>query len=220
MIIAKKDITFNELAIGIIWLFHVCGILGILYGDSQWFVGATPLNLSLSFVLLMLTNRKVPKVFLIAFIAFLVGMIAEAIGVNYGLIFGQYQYGDALGSKVAGVPWLIGVNWAILVICCGAIAEDLAGNFYTRTLLGIGLMLLLDVVIEPIAPILDFWEFTGSIAPAQNYLGWFAVALPLHMIYQALKINLKGAFTHHLYLLQIIFFTILLLQINTLQNAL
>ena len=218
--IAKKNIAFNDIAIGIIWLFHLCGILGILYGDSQWFVGATPINLSLSFLLLMLTSRKTPKVFFIAFIAFVVGMLAEGLGVNYGLIFGQYQYGEALGTKIAGVPLLIGVNWAILVICCGAIAEDLAGNFFTKTLLGVALMLLLDVVIEPIAPILDFWEFTGGVAPAQNYLGWFAIALPLHLIYQSLKINLKGGFTHHLFLLQIIFFTILLLQINTLQNAL
>ncbi|MGB1448982.1 MAG: carotenoid biosynthesis protein [Flavobacteriaceae bacterium] len=218
--IIKKTIAFNDIAIGIIWLFHICGILGILYGDSQWFVGATPLNLCLSFALLMLTNRMVPKVFLMAFIAFLAGMIAEALGVNYGLIFGQYNYGDALGPKIVGVPWLIGVNWSILVICCGAIAADLAGNFITKTLLGVGLMLLLDFVIEPIAPLLDFWEFTGGVAPTQNYIGWFAVALPLHLIYQGLKIEVKGSFTHHLFLLQFIFFTILLLQINTLQNAL
>ena len=81
-------------------------------------------------------------------------------------------------------------------------------------------MLLLDFVIEPIAPILDFWEFTEGVAPAQNYIGWFAVAFPLHFLYQSLKIELKGNFTHHLFLLQVIFFTILLLQINTLQNAL
>ena len=218
--IKTKSIQFHDLSIGIIWLFHLCGIVGILYGDSQWFVGATPLNLSLCFVLLMLTSWDSPKVFLIALIAFIVGMVAEALGVNYGLIFGHYQYGDALGIKITGVPLLIGVNWAILVICCGAIAEDLAGNFYTKVLLGIGLMLLLDLVIEPIAPILDFWEFNGGVAPTQNYIGWLAVALPLHLLYQSLKIKLKGNFTHHLFLLQIIFFTILLLQINTLQNAL
>ena len=218
--INKDSITFNDIAIGIIWLFHLSGIIGILYGDSQWFVAATPLNLSLSFILLMLTNKTVPKTFIIALIAFTVGMIAEGLGVNYGLIFGHYQYGDALGWKVAGVPWLIGVNWAILVICCGAIAEDMAGHFITKVLLGVALMLLLDFIIEPIAPILDFWKFTGGIAPVQNYVGWLAVALPLHIIYQGMNIQLKGNFTHHLFLLQVIFFTILLLQINTLQNAL
>ena len=57
----NQPITFNALAIGIIWLFHVSGIIGILYGDSQWFVGATPLNLTLSFVLLLWTSRYEKK---------------------------------------------------------------------------------------------------------------------------------------------------------------
>jgi len=218
--INKASIQFNDIAIGIIWLFHISGIVGILYGNSQWFVGATPLNLTLSFVLLMFTSREEPKVYWMAAIAFLVGMVAEALGVNYGIIFGQYTYGDALGWKIVGVPWLIGVNWAILTICCAAIAANLAGHILSRIFLGIGLMLLLDAVIEPIAPLLDFWEFTGGMAPAQNYIGWFLTALPLHLFYHLFKVEIKGTFTHHLFLLQIVFFTILLLQINTLQNAL
>jgi len=216
----RRPITVNEIAIAIIWLFHVSGIIGILYGNSHWFVGATPINLTLSFILLLLTSKKEPKVFIIALITFAVGMIAEGLGVNYGLIFGHYEYGEALGLKIKGVPWLIGVNWAILVICCGAIAANLASHIISRIFLGVGLMLLLDLVIEPIAPILDFWAFEGGIAPVQNYVGWFAIALPLHIMYHLLKVNLKGTFTHHLYLLQVLFFTLLLLQINTLQNAL
>ena len=74
--IKKTHLQFHNVAIGIIWLFHLCGILGILYGDSQWFVGATPLNLSLCFVLLMLSSRHAPKVYLVALIAFIVGMVA------------------------------------------------------------------------------------------------------------------------------------------------
>ena len=61
--INKASIQFNDIAIGIIWLFHISGIVGILYGNSQWFVGATPLNLTLSFVLLMFTSREEPKVY-------------------------------------------------------------------------------------------------------------------------------------------------------------
>ena len=101
-----------------------------------------------------------------------------------------------------------------------SIAANLAGHILSKIFLGIGLMLLLDAVIEPIAPLLDFWEFIGGLAPAQNYIGWFLTALPLHLFYHLFKVEIKGTFTHHLFLLQIVFFTILLLQINTLQNAL
>ena len=112
----KQPITFNALAIGIIWVFHLSGIVGILYVDSQWFVGATPINLTLSFSLLLLTSRREKKALIVAIIAFITGMIAEGLGVNYGLIFGHYNYGDALGMKIYGVPWLIGANWSIFNI--------------------------------------------------------------------------------------------------------
>ena len=41
-------------------------------------------------------------------------MITESLGVNYGLIFGNYEYGNNLGFKFFGVPFLIGINWIIL----------------------------------------------------------------------------------------------------------
>ncbi len=216
----KEKITSNTIAIALIWLFHVSGIVGILYGNSQWFVGATPLNLTLSFVLLLWTSRENKKVYLVALVAFFVGMIAEGLGVHYGLIFGNYSYGDALGVKFKEVPILIGINWSILTICCAAIARSMVNNYFIRILLGVALMLLLDFVIEPIAPVLDFWEFEGGKPPLQNFIGWFLVALPLNILYQSLKIELKESYTHHLFFLQLLFFMILLLQLNTLQNAL
>mgnify|MGYP000689958953 CR=1 FL=1 len=78
--IKKLPIQFNDIAIGIIWLFHLCGILGILYGDSQWFVGATPINLLLSFLLLMITSRRSTKVFIIAIIAFIARPLMRLLG--------------------------------------------------------------------------------------------------------------------------------------------
>lgn len=216
----KTILTKYNLSIAIIWLFHISGILGLLYGNSKWFVGATPLNLSLCFGLLLYTSWGTPKLNGVVLITFFVGMLAEILGVNYGLIFGHYLYGEALGPKFMGVPWLIGANWCILVLCTAAIAEHLFDAPWARVLVGVGLMLLLDVLIEPIAPVLDFWVFDEGVAPLQNYIGWFCIALPLHVLYQAQQIKIEGWFTHHLFLLQLLFFTLLLLQINTLQNAL
>ena len=77
------------------------------------------------------------------------------------------------------------------------------------------MMLLLDLLIEPIAPQLDFWEFDSFTAPLQNFIGWGAVALPLQLLFYSLKIELKGYYYHNLYLLQLLFFTILLLKLNS-----
>ena len=65
-------------------------------------------------------------------------------------------------------------------------------------------MILLDLLIEPIAPVLDFWVFDGGEAPLQNYIGWTAVALFLQIIFSLFSDNSKGmvspsvvSFTNH-----------------------
>ena len=95
-------LTKENLSIATIWLFHVSGILGMLYGNSDWFISATPLNLLISFVLLLLNSKGHKWFFPMTVIAFLVGMISEILGVQFGWIFGNYQYGEQLGYYVAG----------------------------------------------------------------------------------------------------------------------
>ena len=55
--------------------------------------------------------------------AFSIGFLVEVIGVNYGIIFGNYTYGKVLGFKVLNVPLMIGVNWFFLSIACGGISD-------------------------------------------------------------------------------------------------
>lgn len=208
-------LNLENISIGIIWLFHVSGIIGILYGNSDWFISATPLNLSINFILLLLNCNGHKLFFPMVIIGFLTGMITEILGVQWGWIFGDYQYLEALGYKVLGVPLLIGVNWALLALITGAIAQQFYENIIMRIIIGVALMLFLDLLIEPIAPMLDFWVFEGGEAPLQNYIGWAAVAFFLQFIFHFFKISVEGWFPHQLYLLQIIFFTVLLIKQTT-----
>jgi len=214
----KYSITSNLTCIIIIWIFHLTGIFGILYGNSEWFINLTPLNLSVSFFLLVFVNKNYFKTIIFILICFFVGMISEILGVNYGFIFGNYEYGNALGYRVFGVPLLIGANWAILTISCSALSATLFDSIFVKIIMGVFFMVMLDAVIEPIAPLLDFWEFDDGKAPLKNYLGWILVSVPLNSFYHILKIKVNGTFTHHLYILNILFFSILLLKLNTLKN--
>ena len=212
---SKTKLNFENISIALIWLFHVSGILGIIYGNSNWFISFTPLNLTLNFILLII-NCKGEKGFpTIIILGFFIGMITEMLGVQFGWIFGDYQYGNQLGAKVMGVPILIGVNWASLTVITGAIAQQFYFNKFMRVLIGTGLMLFLDLLMEPLAPVLDFWVFDGKEAPFQNYLGWAAVATFLQFAYYFLKVRINGSFPFHLYLLQIIFFSVLLIKYTT-----
>jgi len=143
------------ISIGIIWLFNISGVIGILLGYEDWFLPLTPLNL-LIYLVLLLWNSEINRFLLIGLlIPFSIGMITEYLGVNYGLIFGNYQYGNNLGIKVLGVPWIIGVNWGLLVYCTAAIAKKIHNNWIISSVIGAILMVALDVIIEVSAPIFD-----------------------------------------------------------------
>tara|TARA_B100000941_G_scaffold183147_1_gene131525 strand:+ start:262 stop:912 length:651 start_codon:yes stop_codon:yes gene_type:complete len=211
----KSKLNFENISIALIWLFHVSGILGIIYGNSNWFISFTPLNLTLNFIFLIINCKGDKGVLTIIILSFFIGMITEILGVQFGWIFGDYQYGNQLGTKIIGVPILIGVNWALLTVITGAIAQQFYLNKFMRVLIGAGLMLFLDLLMEPLAPVLDFWVFDEKEAPLQNYLGWAAVAILLQFGYYFLKVRINGSFPHHLYLLQIIFFSVLLIKYTT-----
>ena len=211
----KTKLNIENISIALIWLFHVSGILGIIYGNSNWFISFTPLNLTLNFLLLLINCKVNKRVLTIIILGFFIGMITEILGVQYGWIFGDYHYGNQLGTKLIGVPLLIGVNWALLTVITGAIAQQFYLNKFMRVLIGVGLMLFLDLLMEPLAPVLDFWIFDGEEAPLQNYLGWAAVAIFLQFGYYFLKVRVNGSFPFHLYLLQIIFFSVLLIKHTT-----
>lgn len=208
-------LTKQNISIGLIWLFHVSGSIGIIYSDATWFLKATPINLLLSFVLLLINTRLNKKTSFILLLCFVTGMLAEIIGVKFGFLFGNYTYGDALGYKVLGVPLMIGVNWSILVFITGFIAQCFSNTLFLRVFIGVGLMLFLDLVMEPIAPKLDFWTFEGGLASFHNYFGWAIIALPLQWMFHKSSVKIEGPFPFHLYLLQVLFFLILLLKLNT-----
>jgi len=189
--IAKNKIFIS---IFIIWLFNISGIIGILSSYSSWFLGLTPLNLLIYVVLIIWNLEHISKQFLIAFsIPFFIGFLTEYVGVNYGLLFGTYLYGENLGIKIWGVPLMICVNWALLTFITADLSRVIHKNIIVRSLLGGLLMMILDVIIEVSAPRFDFWEFENNTIPLKNYIAWFVIGSIAHYLYNQipLKTNMK-----------------------------
>ena len=203
------NLDFNKkVSIIIIWLFHLSGLIGLLYIDKNLFASLTPLNLFISTTLLFVNQTNATRMkFFIVFVIFFVGMIAEILGVQYGLIFGNYQYGNNLGLKLLGVPILIGFNWVVLTVICGSISSKIFKKSKVLSIiLGITLMLLIDITLEPIAPVLDYWEFSGSKAPLQNYIGWGITSLLTQTLYQYFYKTKEFIFSINLFIAQFLFF--------------
>lgn len=194
-------------SIGIVWLFHISAIIGIAIGELEWFIEKTPINLIISLVLFLFIYpiNSIEKIS--AFLLFFCGgMCAEWLGVHYGILFGDYKYGDNLGAKLDGVPYLIGVYWALLTFISASILDYTQFQKITKIILAAGLMVLLDYFMEHNAPVFDFWAFEGGTAPLENYTSWFILAILFQIIVRILKIKGNKQFSTQLYLAQLVFF--------------
>jgi putative membrane protein len=99
----------------------------------------------------------------------------EAIGVATGFPYGPFHYGDALGSRVAGlVPYLLPVSYAPLVV--GAVAATWSRLRLLHVLQATLLLIWIDAVLDPGAASLGFWVWPeGGVyygVPLSNYAGW------------------------------------------------
>ena len=199
----------KNISIFIIWLVHISGLLGMVFYDLDFFAGYTSINLFLMSIILFanikLNNKN--QIFSLLLI-FLIGMFSEFIGVNYGLIFGEYIYGNNLGFKLFGVPFLIGLNWVILTVICANIASILIKNnsIIQIIILGTLLLLFMDFVMEPIAPKLDLWKFKNLVVPTSNYIGWLIISILTQTIYNIQFKEKEVKLSFNLYTAIFIFF--------------
>lgn len=206
----KNRILF-PLALGVLVIFHLVGFWGLQFSsDPGYFQALTPLNLLLTSVLLFSFHREWNKPFLLFMLVVpVIGFFAELVGIHTGLIFGDYEYGAALGVKLWQVPLLIGLNWLILIYVTGQIANYAGGSIWIKSFVGAQLMVLLDIFLEPVAVKYDFWHWSGNIIPVSNYLGWFGLSFLLQYYYHRIPIYKQNPISVYVYAIQLFFFVCL-----------
>lgn len=194
-------------------LVYVSGSIGFVINPS-FFCSFTPYTLLLTCFVFLIHSPLADKKFLLAFfsIAFL-GFIIEVIGVKTGLIFGKYSYGNGLGYKLFDVPLIISINWAML-ICAGTIVVS---RIFTNKIAVLSVAALLvtgiDLLIEQVAPKLDFWLFNGGFPSLHNYFGWMGVAFFTSYFFYPTLVKGNRTVSLIILILQIIFFTSLFIFI-------
>jgi putative membrane protein len=204
--------TFQKYKSGILILlliiFYTVGAVGLLSSQRSSFLELSFFNLALSFTILLFARISHTKRFyLFCVIGFFIGMGAEWIGVHTGYLFGDYVYGKNLGPLWYEVPLIIGVNWLMLTIISAAVVARLKLHWIFKAILATLLMLVLDVLIEPVAVKSDYWIWKGDI-PISNFVGWFMVALSLQILYFGNRLNEPNKVAVVLFFIQLTFFTI------------
>ena len=194
-------------------LVHFSGALGIAFFSPAFFVPFTPVNLFLMLLLLILHEQPIHFRFVQAFLmAVVVGMTTEMIGVNTGLLFGDYSYGEVFGRKLFGVPVLIGINWFCVVFAAHVVAikfsDKLKGKFPVA-LLTAAIATAFDWIMEPVAMKLGFWNWSDGTIPLFNYVSWFVISFAVSTAFGYLKIQSNNKFAPYFLMIQALFFLFL-----------
>lgn len=179
---------------------------------SNLFIDLVPFSLLLSFTILLLFHAEIwdVKTIIVFLIIFIVGFFIEVAGVNTGVIFGQYKYGETLGLQVFNTPLIIGMNWLLLTYSSASVIRLLnVGNFLKIFLPSI-FMLSYDLVLEQVAPDLGMWSWENEVIPQQNYFAWFVISLFFQFLFYRFKVNTTNKIAPFIFLIQFLFFLSLL----------
>lgn len=192
------------------FFFNIFGSI-LLFFDPlrQSVLNLTPIHLFAMFALFLWANSYFSiKLIKAIIVIYLIGVLAEVLGVRYNIIFGNYYYGNSLGLQVFEVPIIIGFNWLTLSFATYGVSSYLFKNKTIITVFASILMVLTDYIIEPMAGALDFWYWAEGNIPIQNYVGWFFVSLIIHSILVKMNFKFNIKLCMALLLSQILFFTI------------
>lgn len=204
-------LKYSNTAKAVIGIIYLVGILGMSIPETRGlFQQLTPVNLLFAGFMLFLFHRPFSlKLALLFLLVFLGGFGVEVAGVQTGLIFGSYAYGGTLGLKIAGTPLLIGLNWLMLIYMVYHLLQDLNTSFFLKATIGALMMVAYDLLLEPVAIRLDFWQWGGGAIPLQNYLAWFVISFVFLLIWNLAKAKTSNPVANTLLAAQLSFFLIL-----------
>lgn len=209
-----KKLVSNKFYFSIFLLAVVysVGFTTVLLGHSDELMMLTPYNLLFASGLLIYNAKTSDQKFwILLLLVMLAGFLIEVVGVHTGLIFGSYSYGAGLGWKLFGVPLMIGVNWGILVLASAALIHQFNLHFVIKAALAATLMVLYDVLLEPVAIRFDFWTWSTVHVPVQNYAAWWLIAFAMLLgVFYHVK-NLRNSIAIYVISIQSLFFLVLIL---------
>lgn len=206
--------TFSKTTVSIIViiLFHIVGLAGFFIpAVTPLFLRLVPFHLLLMLIIVIINHYRPDEKF-IAFTLFIffAGIAAEWIGVHKHWIFGDYQYGQTLGIKVFDIPLMIGINWFLLIYATGVLMKRTRlKSMIARIITGAIILVLLDLLIEPVAIKFDYWSWAQSVPPLKNYLGWFGVSALFLYVFELFKFKQQTIVAPVLLLVQFVFFGLL-----------
>jgi bisanhydrobacterioruberin hydratase len=199
----------------IIILFHIVGLIGFAIPSLQpLFLKLVPWHILLMLIVIVCSHRPSEGKFLLfALLIFLSSFILEWIGVHKHWVFGEYSYGPTLGIKIDAIPLIIGVNWFLLIYSAGVLMQRTRiRSIFIRVITSALLLVLLDLLIEPVAQHFDYWHWANNTIPIKNYISWFLVSGVMLFVFEKFGFKKQSIVAPVFLLVQFVFFLVLWLM--------
>ncbi|MDX9808894.1 MAG: carotenoid biosynthesis protein [Sphaerochaetaceae bacterium] len=191
----KKTWTFDRWVALLLPPFYLVGIFGHAFEATfELMITLTPLTILTTVVLAYypIVVKRDTKLLIWLAVSFAVTLVLEIIGVATSLIFGSYSYGSTLGLKLLEVPLVIGLNWTIVILGIVSFLDRLHVPA-VLSVIGTGVLAsAFDWIMEPVAIALDYWTWTGSDIPIQNYIAWALIAAACAGAYKGFRLQCKS----------------------------
>ena len=191
-------------------IYYVIGLIGLSIPlTNKYFIYITPFSILINLFFILYFNINWGARFIVyGLLIYALSITAEIIGVNTGMIFGSYTYDNSvLGPKLLNTPIIIGINWFILIYCTFIFINKFKFAVIIKILMGGILMLIFDILLEPVAGKMLMWNWLSSEIPLLNYATWFILACAFISIMYMGKINIQNVISTHLLLVQFLFFS-------------
>jgi len=190
-------------------IYYAIGLIGLsLPFTAKYFIYLTPISILINLFFILYFNINWGAKFIIfGLLIYILSITAEIIGVNTGVIFGSYTYDNSiLGPKLLNTPLIIGINWFVLIYCTFIFINRFKFPVVIKILFGGVIMLIFDILLEPVAGKMLMWNWLNGEVPLLNYATWFILTCGFISIMYLGKIRIQNVVSTHLLLVQFMFF--------------
>ncbi|MEP6464350.1 MAG: carotenoid biosynthesis protein [Frankiaceae bacterium] len=125
------------------------------------------------------------------------GLLVEAVGTRTGVPFGAYSYDDSLGPRLASVPLIIPLAWAMMAYPALLLGRRVARSRAGRALVAGAALASWDLFLDPQMVAAGHWTWADPSphlpgvpeVPLSNYLGWLVVSVLLMAVLDRLLVD-------------------------------
>ncbi|MGF1586597.1 MAG: carotenoid biosynthesis protein [Bacteroidales bacterium] len=190
--------------LAILLIFYMVGIVLLSVAATKLYIERlTPYTLLMNIVLIIIFHKPWTASHIVIYLLIAIsGFLVEVAGVYTGLIFGDYQYGHVLGIKLFDSPLIIGVNWLMLTYFIYHIMLKSKWPAWLQITGGALLMVIYDIILEPVAIRMNMWSWSGGVIPFQNYAAWFIISVIFFSLLHAFNIRQQNRIANGLFAIQ------------------